>query len=336
MAPFERIYGGVIDQFKRENDSPFISAYVAERQGRAMGASGDMSSHALGGGSEEPAAGQPSRGDGGCPGGQKIGAGGACQPYSVWGLYAENSGSGDGRKKLTAPKKKIGPPPPIPAYKKEYFKSKEKQEEWRRFHEEVNQLPGVTPVEVKTYMEMFAAEGGMAKAPGGSAFGGVKQDTLDGMIQGGYVTNIPPGTKTTELTISQMAEAYRGYFDQTFRAIGRHEVLNQIGNETTTVVVADTIFRHGSRGGSEILQDAINKVPGRKTESDGVLGSETLNTIKDIAKDPVDNKVFLKKIVDFRNVNVYGWKEKKLPTGDVIKTPKKGPESERFDHMSGF
>ncbi|MBF0177817.1 MAG: hypothetical protein HQL63_13365, partial [Magnetococcales bacterium] len=152
MAPFERIYGGVIDQFKRENDSPFISAYVAERQGRAMGASGDMSSHALGGGSEEPAAGQPSRGDGGCPGGQKIGAGGACQPYSVWGLYAENSGSGDGRKKLTAPKKKIGPPPPIPAYKKEYFKSKEKQEEWRRFHEEVNQLPGVTPVEVKTYM----------------------------------------------------------------------------------------------------------------------------------------------------------------------------------------
>ncbi|MBF0177821.1 MAG: hypothetical protein HQL63_13385 [Magnetococcales bacterium] len=335
MAPFERIYGRVIDQFKRENDSLFISAYVAERQGRTMGESGDMGSHALGGGSEEPAAGQPSRGGGGCPGGQKIGAGGACQPYGEGGLYTENSG-GSGRKKSTAPRKKIGPPPPIPAYKERYFGDNKKKEEWRRFHKEVNQLPGVTPVEVKTYMEMFAAEGGMAKAPGGSAFGGVQQKALDEMIQGGYVTNIPPGTKTTELTIEQMAEAYRGFFDNTFHAIGGHDVLNQIGNETTTVTVADTIFRHGSKGGSEILQQAANEVLAKKDKPDGVMDSKTLETIEEISADSVKNNKFLSKVEYLHNGNAHGWEENKTPTGNVIKKPYKGPESARFDHIRGL
>ncbi len=60
--------------------------------------------------------------------------------------------------------------------------------------------------------------------------------------------------------------------------------LQRIGNDEA-VTLADTLFAHGNRGGTEAIQTAINKVVPGSVKPDGRMGPETFNAYRKLAGD---------------------------------------------------
>ncbi|MBF0285668.1 MAG: hypothetical protein HQL51_14550 [Magnetococcales bacterium] len=251
----------------------------------------------------------------------KTGGGGKCQEYATnSGRYGTDE---EGRPIPVSMLPRM-PIPRIPGFRGEVFRSPRKVEERVRFAQAVLSLTDVSQEEINAYMDIFAAEGGMA-LNGSGAFAGIQQDVLDHLIDGGFLPGIAKGTRNTDLTIEQVAQVYRAYFDDVFRTIGGHDALNRMGSDEFARAAADTLLQHGRYGGTVLIQIAINVVRSGAIPVDGQMGSGTLGEIKRINAIPTQQKFFRSALAKQRNDALTKLKQ----LGKV----KSGNDSARFSYF---
>ncbi len=197
-----------------------------------------------------------------------------------------------------------------PPYRRDVFKGERRTEwdDWSRILQLDKTLSGA---EKKAFHDIFAAEGGMKKAPGGSAVAGILQTTLNDLITRKRVEPLVgrkgEEIKTDDLDLQDVKDVYKGFFNQHFegpaktynlksqkRAIEGYQILGLIGDPRIASSVADMLFREGSGKGSEIIQNSIRlSDPEQDTGKGGAFGSMTLKALQEIAKDPRKARSFL-------------------------------------------
>jgi lysozyme family protein len=188
-----------------------------------------------------------------------------------------------------------GPSPTVPDYKKNSIG----QGDWATFLGALN-ASGLSPDRQYVYSEIFAAEGGFAVNPQDGTVAGITQATLDAAKAATDANGNPrypdlAGVATPgDLTPQQIVAVYSAYFDQVLHTVGGAAALDAIGDPQTAAAFADTLFRHGPTGGTEIIQQAIRDVSGGMTEAeqqglglgsangepDGRMGPQTLGAVE--------------------------------------------------------
>ncbi|MCF3628179.1 hypothetical protein RJ527_08890 [Thalassospiraceae bacterium LMO-SO8] len=212
---------------------------------------------------------------------------------------AMSRSSGIGPTPLGAPA--AGPaitPPPVPLYRKQVIKGQ--KDEWPKQHDAFTRLPGLSGSEHRAYMEIFAAEGGGNVNPSNGATAGITRTTLNDLIDRGKVTGIPKGTEPKSLDKNERAQVYRAYFDDALGTVGGSAALRGVGDPETAAAFGDTLFRHGSKGGTEIVQRALNAAGTAPVAVDGAMGPATYSALRRAAGDPAMRARFLNSLADER------------------------------------
>jgi hypothetical protein len=182
-------------------------------------------------------------------------------------------------------------PPVVPSYRKQVFNNR--QDEWRDQYDAFGRISGVTDAELRTYMEIFAAEGGSKVNPVNGATAGITRTTLNDLIDRGKVAGIPRNSAPRLLNNDQRANIFRAYMDDALGLAGGIRSLDSLGNIESTAAVGDTLFRHGRTGGGEIIQRALDKsVPGG-FKGKGPIGPQAFPVIKKVVADPNTRQPFL-------------------------------------------
>ncbi len=162
------------------------------------------------------------------------------------------------------------PVPPIPAYKHDVFQNKPR--EWPRWHLALDGLTddrgqkSLSKAERFIYGQIFAAEGGAKKNDASSAFGGV----TDGALTDAKKSESTLGrvTRSEDLTVEQLAVAYRGYFKAVLKNYGGRAALNKLADQKTAATFSDTLFMHGRGLGPTLVKRGINKLMDTLTAED--------------------------------------------------------------------
>jgi hypothetical protein len=197
-----------------------------------------------------------------------------------------------------------------PAYRRDVFKG-ERRAEWDGWSRIVEWDSSLSSAEKRAFHDIFAAEGGMKKAPGGSAVAGILQKTLDSTKSPdntpGIYARYGKNPKTTDLELPDIKEVYKGFFNDVFKgpaeklkeknktpAIKGYQILGLIGNDRLSSSVADILFREGTTKGSELILKAIQLTdPNADTGTGTAFGSKTLTALQEIAKDHGKTRNFL-------------------------------------------
>ncbi|MGY0789706.1 hypothetical protein ACW7BJ_10020 [Azospirillum argentinense] len=169
---------------------------------------------------------------------------------------AENSKPKTATDVVTVDESKNPDIPELPYFKVEYFKKQPGA--WRNFNEALARVPNLSPNQRLIYAEIFAMEGGMTTHPGSGAASGITQDILDRAKED--LPGLEMVRKPDQLTVGQRAAVYPYYFDDVLRTVGGRKALDRIGNDEAAAAFADTLFRFGRSRGTEIIQDAMNRV----------------------------------------------------------------------------
>lgn len=149
---------------------------------------------------------------------------------------------------------------------------------WR---DAVGELSAGTRSENRSYLEVFAAEGGLL--PAGKTKAGIEEGTLNFMRRPNRLSAVPRGKKPTELTIPEIAVVYRDYFNDVLRTIGGSGGLGKISDERGAAAFADAMFKDGRGAGARNIQRAINDIAPRRTAIDGAMGPQTLAAFREVA-----------------------------------------------------
>ncbi len=201
-----------------------------------------------------------------------------------------------------------------PDYRREVFKGK-RFKEWDDFYREVENDSTLSGDEHRILQDIYAAEGGMKKAPGGTAFAGIIQETLDNLIAKEKLPNIvekhadKKKIQSTDLDMKDIRDFYVAYFDDALSSAKKGykrrnpdnpksglRLLADLGNHVGDSV-ADTLFKNGGDLGVKVVQDALNEYrPVKGYISDKAIGSNNYNTLKEIASDKKEAKKFLDKL----------------------------------------
>jgi hypothetical protein len=153
---------------------------------------------------------------------------------------------------------------------------------WAMWAEGLDREPTIGPVQREVFLQIFAAEGGFQPTSDRAfaTIAGVTGGEEDSAIEA-FATRIgvEPNTRPRDLTISQLIAAYQAYFDDTaaFGRVGGSAVLDDIDDVPAAILIADTLFRHGTDKGPEIIQAAIDAVAPGLVDADGILGPATLD-----------------------------------------------------------
>ena len=217
----------------------------------------------------------------------------------------------DKEDQIPVPKRKLTTGIEPPAYRNDVFKG-ERRIEWDDWSRIVELDPTLSSAEKKAFHDIFAAEGGMKKAPGGSAVAGILQDTLDKLILkeklNDLVSRKGKVIDTEDLDFHDVKDIYKGFFNQIFegpaktynaknpkRTIQGYQILSLIGDDKVSSSVADILFREGPAKGTEIIQKAIKlSDPTKDTGKGAAFGTMTLQALQEISKEPEKVKNFLK------------------------------------------
>lgn len=172
-------------------------------------------------------------------------------------------------------------PMAVPDYRGQVF-SGARRDEWNAMNDAVHDAGEGSPNRTRAMGEIFAAEGGLARDPDSSAFGGITQGTLEDIKK--REPGLKDVTRPEQLdTPEKMAAAYRGYLKFTMDRYGGPEMLDTLDQPETAAAVADTLFRHGYGDGHAILkQGAANVMDKMAPEDRRTLGLKPMNTPKDM------------------------------------------------------
>lgn len=211
---------------------------------------------------------------------------------------------------VPAPKRKPVTGIEPPAYRRDVFKG-ERRTEWDDWSRIFQLDKALSSAEKRAFHDIFAAEGGMKKAPGGSAVAGILQKTLDTIKSPentpGIIARHGKNAKTTDLEMQDIKEAYKGFFNTVLsgpaksmskkvasKPVKGTEILGFVGNDKMASSVADILFREGTGLGSTMIMNAIKTTdPELDIGEDNVLGSKTVSALQEIAKDPRKTRSFL-------------------------------------------
>lgn len=207
--------------------------------------------------------------------------------------------------------------PAPPAYRKEVFQGKRRQE-WEDFYRNVENRKDLSQGEKRMIQDIFAAEGGMDVHSGSGAFAGVLPSTLEKHIEQGKVPDIVAKhgdkVKNTDLDADDLVEIYKshlndsmssaikGYNDRNPKAqVDATKLLEKLGDKVGGAV-ADTLFKNAGKEGSEIIIKAINKTlpQANKLASPSGFGSETYSALEKISRDKGKSKAFLESLAVVR------------------------------------
>ncbi|MFC5356090.1 hypothetical protein [Azospirillum himalayense] len=148
-------------------------------------------------------------------------------------------------------------------------------------------MPNLSPNQRLIYAEIFAMEGGVTAHPGSGAASGITQDILDRAKED--LPGLEKVRKPDQLTVGQRGAIYPYYFDDVLRTVGGRKALDEIGNDEAAAAFADTLFRFGRSRGTEIIQDAMNRVFREngypEMPKDGQMGPGTLAAYSYLATD---------------------------------------------------
>ena len=206
---------------------------------------------------------------------------------------------------------------PPPAYRKEVFKGTRLQE-WETFNRKLENNPKFTPNERQIIRDIYAAEGGMKKAPNSTAYAGILQTTLDRFAREGYLEAIQKKyakslkegetLKNTDFDMDDVIEFYDRYFDDAMKSakLGHErknpgktirglELLGKLDNKVGHAV-ADTFFKNGGDVAVKIIQGSLNEYlpPRERFKTDESIGSGNYKMLQDIASDKEKSRAFLK------------------------------------------
>ncbi|KAA0687163.1 hypothetical protein [Azospirillum brasilense] len=189
---------------------------------------------------------------------------------------AENSKPKTATDAVTVDEQKNPDIPELSYFKVEYFKKQPGA--WESFNEALARVPDLSPNQRLIYAEIFAMEGGMTTHPGSGAASGITQDILDRAKED--LPGLEKVRTPDQLTVGQRAAIYPYYFDDVLRTVGGRRALDKIGNDEAAAALADTLFRFGRSRGTEIIQDAMNRVFREngypEMPTDGQMGPGTL------------------------------------------------------------
>jgi len=136
---------------------------------------------------------------------------------------------------------------------------------WYPWHAAVKNA-GVGQNQYFSLMEIFAAEGGLEQAPGGSAVFGILQKTVKTYgAEAGVPADALPGDLTNAERI-RIFQAYMGWKEGALKTVGGVDALEAMGDKRVAAAVADTLWTRGAPAIRGVLQPAINEV--LATESD--------------------------------------------------------------------
>jgi len=197
---------------------------------------------------------------------------------------------------------------PIPEYRKQAGGLQGTH--WTDWSSSVGKLENASAAETHAYKEIFAAEGGLATDPKGGAASGITQKTLDRAIKDGALPDFRQGGVPENLTIDQRARVYRHHFDDVLKTVDRSVPgstnLQKIGDAKAATAFADTLFAHGSRGGTKLIQKAINKMAPDSVTVDGKMGPKTFAAYKELVRNPETRRALLGALGDTRWDQVKG------------------------------
>lgn len=113
----------------------------------------------------------------------------------------------------------------------------------------------------------------------------------------------------------QVAQAYRAYFDDSFKAIGGTKALDAIESPQAKDLMMDALVTRGLDSTAIIVQNGINTVLGKTKHTDEILGSKTLKDYSTLANSPRTRVDLLNAIADqyeenIQDSDVYSDKEK--------------------------
>lgn len=206
-----------------------------------------------------------------------------------------------------------------PAYRRDVFKG-ERRTEWDDWSRIVQLDKALSSEEKQAFHDIFAAEGGMKKAPGGSAVAGILQKTLDTIKSPqntpGIIAKYGENAKTTDLEMQDIKEAYKGFFNVALagpaksmsaknasKAVNGTGILGFLGNDKIASSVADVLFREGTGLGSTMIMKAIKATdPALDIGAHNVLGSKTVSALQEIAKDHRKTRNFLEFTANRRRI----------------------------------
>lgn len=249
----------------------------------------------------------------------------------------------------------------IPAYKSEYLTRKDDGLSWGRFQEALHDndlMLGLT--ERFVFPQIFAAEGGFEMAPGGSAVGGIMNDTMGALLKDKrddpFVQKLradcklqlagrSPDELTGGLSPDLLPRLYVYDLDKRFRALPQgRRALEDVGNHYAAASMADTLFRFGDRGGAHILAAAVNKLSKGKEgftpiQNPDLVGPVIFKAYSDLAKNPATLQPLLDAVAEERGNAVA--KQAQLPkfqkfAGSLIAGEAKRSEHFRFAEREGL
>ncbi len=102
--------------------------------------------------------------------------------------------------------------------------------------------------------------------PASGAFGGVAPGTFRTIKE--KETSLNPVNRPENLTTEQLAVAYRGYFKAVLESYGGRAALNKLADQKTAATFFDTLFRHGTRDGAEVIKKGIQELMNTLTAED--------------------------------------------------------------------
>lgn len=82
--------------------------------------------------------------------------------------------------------------------------------------------------------------------------------------------------------------------------VGGSAALRDLGDPETAAAFGDTLFRHGRKGGTEIVQRALNAAGTAPVAVDGAMGPATYKALRRTAGDPAMRARFLDGLADER------------------------------------
>ena len=203
--------------------------------------------------------------------------------------------------------------PPIPDNKVDWYNDHPGLDKTRTQFFQALVKAGLPQTTINSLMGILDREGGLTLHSDGTTYGGIRKTTLKNLNAQGFVRGIAPNTLPQNLTPAQSAEAYKGYFDDAFKAKNGVDALKQISDPDAQEVLADSLFSHGLKPGTRTIQQGINAVTGGSLGTpDGIPGSRTFAALNALMNNPQTRNSTLNAIADARYEYV---KEKYPPQG---------------------
>ena len=202
-------------------------------------------------------------------------------------------------------------PMPLPDFKKDFFAKDANRGVWNQSQSALQrQLPD-SPALRGALGRIYAEEGGRIRDPNDTAVGGLTAGTLKHLQDNDLLPGLPKNASPQSLTPDQQITAYRAYLDQTMRHIGGAKALEALDPDFAHAI-ADAVFMHGSTGGMEAVQQAINQSGmDSSIKIDGGMGPKTFDALKRVNNDPALREALQNKIADVRE-NLKEWEPGEL------------------------